>query len=76
MGKTPLWLQCQYAFGKHSIPIEVGEGGLEGTQSSWIQLQLLKSKEVDDVRRATVVHEDSPGVEPLYHKHYNQRVVM
>ena len=42
----------------------------------WVQLQLLKGREVDDVREAPIVHEDSFSVEPFYIQHYNQQVVM
>ena len=45
-------------------------------QSFWVQPQLLKGREVDDVRKASIVHEDSFSVESFYVQHYNQRVVM
>ena len=70
-GKTHHECQCHYAFGIHSILTEVDKRGLEGTQSSLFQLQLLASRGVDDICGATVVHKDSPGGEPLYYKHYN-----
>ena len=36
----------------------------------------VAEREVDDVRRASMVHEDSFSVESLYVQHYNQRVVV
>ena len=45
-------------------------------QSFWVQLQLLKGREVDDVRGAPIVYEDSFRVKPFYIQHYNQRVVV
>ena len=39
-------------------------------------LQLLKSGKVDDVCGTVVVNKDSPGVEPFYHKHDNNGIVM
>ena len=42
----------------------------------WVQLQLLKGREVDDVREAPIVYEDYFSVKPFYIQHYNQRVVV
>ena len=42
----------------------------------WVQLQLLKGREVDDVREAPIIYEDSFSVKPFYIQHYNQRVVV
>ena len=36
----------------------------------------VAEREVDDVRRASMVHEDSFSVESFYVQHYNQRVVV
>ena len=36
----------------------------------------VAEREVDDVRRASIVHEDSFSVESFYIQHYNQRVVV
>ena len=57
--------QCHYAFKIHYISTETDERGLKRSQSVRIHFYLLKSKEVDDVHRATVVYEDSPSVEPF-----------
>ena len=45
-------------------------------QSFWVQFQLLKGREVDDVCGAPIVYKDSFNVEPFYIQHYNQRVVV
>ena len=37
---------------------------------------MLKGREVDDVRRTSIVHEDSFGIESSYVQHYNQQVVV
>ena len=50
-----------------------------GTQKGAVFLdlaQLLKSREVDDVRGATIMHEDSPGIKSFYREHYDQGVIM
>ena len=44
--------------------------------AAFLDLQLLKSRKVDDVRGATIIHEDSLGIESFYRKHYDQGVVM
>ena len=36
----------------------------------------IESRKVDDVCRATIVHEDPFGVESLYIQHYKQRVIV
>ena len=58
------------------VPTEADEGGFKWAQSFWVQPQLLKGREVDDVRRTSVVHEDSFGIESFYVQHYNQRIVV
>ena len=45
-------------------------------QSSWIKLQPLKSRKVDDIGGAIVVHKDPLGVESFYCEHYDQMVIV
>ena len=70
LGRTP------HALGIYSVSAEVDEGRVKWVQSSSIKLQLLKSRKVDDVYRATVVHEDPLSVESFYREHYDQGVVV
>ena len=81
MGQLPrvgrhLYCQCHYALGIYSISTETDKGRVKLVQSSWIKLQPLKSRKVDDIHGAIVVHEDPLGVESFYCEHYNQGVIM
>ena len=70
------YCQRHYAPGIDLVSTEVDKRGFKWAQSFWVQLQLLKGREVDDVRGAPIVYEDSFSVEPFYIQHYNQRVVV
>ena len=70
------YCQRHYAPGIDPIPAKADEGGFKWAQSFWVQPQLLKGREVNDVHEASVVHEDSFSVESFYVQHYNQRVVV
>ena len=63
--------QCHYAFRMHSVSTEADEWGVKGMQPLRGHFQLLIGRKIDDVYRIAVVHEDSPGIEPFYHKHNN-----
>ena len=70
------YCQRHYAPRIDPVPAEADEGGFKRAQSFWVQPQLLKGREVDDVRRASIVHEDSFSVESFYVQHYDQRVIV
>ena len=81
MGQLPRlsphsYCQRHYAPGIDLISTEADERGFKWAHSFWVQLQLLKGREVDDVCGSSIVYEDSFGVEPFYVQHYNQRVVV
>ena len=65
-----------YAFRIHFVSTKADEGGVKGMQPLEGYFQLLKSRKVDNVCGTIVVHEDSPGIEPFYHKHNDQGIVM
>ena len=54
-------------------PLKLTRGDSNGRSLFWSSFNCWK---VDDVYRASIVHEDSFGVEPLYIQHYDQRVIV
>ena len=54
-------------------PLKLTREVSNGRSLFWSSFNCWK---VDDVYRASIVHEDSFGVEPLYIQHYDQRVIV
>ena len=81
MGQLPRlsphnYCQRHYAPGIEPVSTKADEGGFKWAQYFWVQFQLLKCREVDDVCGASIVHEDSFSAESFYVQHYNQRVIV